>query len=182
MKVILTFFSGEVREFHTSKKTFTIGRSAKADIAVEVDGISRHHCQIEVSESGEIFVTDLASTNGVLVDGKKIPPHQRVEYNSFLNFSMGPIQTIHLEPTELTPSASTWPNKSQSPNIIQKTKTNTRIEKSFTPLKKPASNTKANLNLIAMLLLSLLLLALVFFLYHSEEEETLPLPTQKIQF
>lgn len=97
MKVILTFYSGEVREFETEKSQFVIGRSPKSDIAVSVDGISRSHCLVEIEEGGDIYITDLASTNGVMVDNKKIPSEKRTLYNLFLNLSLGPIQSVQFD-------------------------------------------------------------------------------------
>ncbi|MDP8219595.1 MAG: FHA domain-containing protein, partial [Candidatus Theseobacter exili] len=52
----------------------TIGRSDDCSIAIKADGkISRHHCQIEFKDN-LISIKDLDSSNGVLVNEKKIDP------------------------------------------------------------------------------------------------------------
>lgn len=118
MKVILTFYSGEVREFELEKSQFIIGRSPKSDIPVSVEGISRSHCLIEVEEGGDIYVTDLASTNGVLIDNKKIQPEKRTLYNLFLNLSLGPIQSVQLDLGDATSHKINWSaNRRITPNV-----------------------------------------------------------------
>jgi hypothetical protein len=48
-----------------------IGRSAPADIIVGGSAVSRAHCVVELS-GAQVRVTDLNSTNGTYVDGKRI--------------------------------------------------------------------------------------------------------------
>lgn len=52
-----------------------IGRGSEADLRINDPGVSRKHAKISVSatETGlEIFIEDLGSTNGVIVNGEKI--------------------------------------------------------------------------------------------------------------
>ena len=54
---------------------FTVGRGADADLRINDPGISRTHAQFLVSGSGQslqVRVVDLNSTNGILVDGRKV--------------------------------------------------------------------------------------------------------------
>lgn len=54
---------------------FTIGRGAEADVRVSDAGISRVHARILVdgpAEDPEIFIEDLDSTNGVIVNGQRV--------------------------------------------------------------------------------------------------------------
>ena len=56
---------------------FVIGRStANADHAIDARGISRKHVQIDL-EDGIYYITDLNSTNGVLINGSRISPMER---------------------------------------------------------------------------------------------------------
>lgn len=51
-----------------------IGRGSDADLRISDPGISRRHAQIDVLPEGDglkIAITDLGSTNGIVVDGKK---------------------------------------------------------------------------------------------------------------
>lgn len=53
-------------------KTIKIGRSPDCDFIINDGYISTHHAMITVDESGEIFIEDLGSKNGTVVNGKKI--------------------------------------------------------------------------------------------------------------
>ena len=56
-----------------------IGKSPKeADLIINHDVISRIHARIEVLEkTGEVFLTDMNSTNGTFVDGTRLLPNER---------------------------------------------------------------------------------------------------------
>ncbi len=54
---------------------FTVGRGADADLRINDPGISRTHAQFVVTGSGaslRVRIVDLNSTNGILVDGRKV--------------------------------------------------------------------------------------------------------------
>jgi pSer/pThr/pTyr-binding forkhead associated (FHA) protein len=50
----------------------TIGRTARADFIVDAALVSRIHCRLTASPSDQLVVEDLGSTNGTLVNGKKV--------------------------------------------------------------------------------------------------------------
>lgn len=53
-----------------------IGRGTEADLRINDPGISRRHAQIVVEGTGEaqrILIRDLGSTNGITVNGQKVP-------------------------------------------------------------------------------------------------------------
>ena len=54
-----------------TERGIIIGRYGGCEIQIDEDGISRKHCQLKVVE-GEFVIIDLDSTNGVVVDNKKI--------------------------------------------------------------------------------------------------------------
>lgn len=60
------------------KSTFTIGRSSEADFTIDESELSRKHCEITF-KGHRVFIKDLASKNGVKVDGDKIVPNKLVE-------------------------------------------------------------------------------------------------------
>ena len=60
----------------THKKIVTVGRSPKCDLVIPHESISRKHCQIEVIK-GNFYITDLGSSNGVTVNGIRIPAEHR---------------------------------------------------------------------------------------------------------
>jgi pSer/pThr/pTyr-binding forkhead associated (FHA) protein len=55
----------------TSGAVKTIGRAKGADIIVDAALVSRVHCRLEAGRDG-VDVTDLSSTNGTFVNGKRI--------------------------------------------------------------------------------------------------------------
>ncbi len=55
----------------------TIGRSANNDIQVTSDRLSKHHCQIFVSDRS-FYVVDYASTNGTFVNNQRIQSPRRL--------------------------------------------------------------------------------------------------------
>jgi predicted component of type VI protein secretion system len=96
MLFTLKLISGEVIQHNVKSDIVTIGRSKNSSIVAAYDGISRNHCQIEFS-NGEIFVTDLGSTNGVYIDGTKIDPNSKIPYQTYLTLSIGSIQSLTIE-------------------------------------------------------------------------------------
>lgn len=53
------------------KPITVIGRAEDCDLELMLPGISRHHCEIHLSE-GAIKVKDLGSSNGAYVNGRRI--------------------------------------------------------------------------------------------------------------
>lgn len=64
--------------FDLNDDTTTVGRAPDNDICISDKGVSRHHGKF-VKGDDRLFVVDLNSLQGVLVDGKKIKPGQDVE-------------------------------------------------------------------------------------------------------
>ena len=55
------------------------GRSTKCEVVLDDELASRHHCRI-LMESGRLFVEDLGSRNGVLVNGLEIQGRQELHH------------------------------------------------------------------------------------------------------
>jgi len=58
--------------FRLTERENVIGRSEGCDITLEDERISRRHVKLIRSESGEILVQDLGSTNGTYKDGRRV--------------------------------------------------------------------------------------------------------------
>ena len=54
------------------KTASTIGRSADNDIQLSNDSISAHHAEIHRRREGDFYIVDLASSNGVYVNGSRV--------------------------------------------------------------------------------------------------------------
>ncbi|MCW7946389.1 hypothetical protein AAW14_31305 [Streptomyces hygroscopicus] len=52
-----------------------IGRSADADVPLDDPDVSRLHCEITVAADGRVSVADLGSTNGTVLDGRRVTGH-----------------------------------------------------------------------------------------------------------
>jgi len=55
-----------------SQEIIKIGRLQTSDIRLDDDKVSRMHAVIEVTAPGEVFIIDLGSASGTLVNGEKI--------------------------------------------------------------------------------------------------------------
>ncbi len=97
MKVALTLIDNETKEFEVSKNPFTLGRSKSNDISIPHEGLSRIHCQIELNAQGEVVVTDLDSTNGILIQGNRIKANEPTIYPPFLSITIGPIVGLSVQ-------------------------------------------------------------------------------------
>lgn len=133
MLIEIKLLNGEGIEQSIDSNLCVIGRSSKCNIVVPHEGMSRMHCQIEVI-NGDYFVTDLGSTNGVLIDGQKIEPHKKVPYQTFLTLSFGAVQSLQIKddttmagirvPSTSAPIQASAPEEGrQNVNSITKTKT-----------------------------------------------------------
>jgi hypothetical protein len=63
--------SGRAIEYEVGSRTVTIGRGAHNDIRIHRQSISRDHARLTPSGDG-VFLEDLASRNGVRVNGRRI--------------------------------------------------------------------------------------------------------------
>jgi serine phosphatase RsbU (regulator of sigma subunit) len=52
-------------------RPITIGRDSQCGLVLASPDVSRRHCRVELID-GEVFATDLNSTNGTYIDGKRI--------------------------------------------------------------------------------------------------------------
>ena len=168
MKIIFHLHDGSLEEFHSEKKTVIIGRGTLCDIIITHEGFSRRHAQIEI-ENGEIFVTDLQSTNGVLIEGERIPSFQKKAIQSFLNLQIGPAIKVEIiddnetiDPAESIPELNlTHSNKINVTSLSShdKSKTKTVNIKGLNPfVKKPQKSTKSPINFVVVFLLPLSIL------------------------
>lgn len=61
-----------------------VGRTEECDITIVDDsGVSGRHCRLTL-EDGQVFVEDLDSTNGTLIDGVRIDERRRLEEGSLI--------------------------------------------------------------------------------------------------
>jgi pSer/pThr/pTyr-binding forkhead associated (FHA) protein len=78
------------------------------DVIVEADGVphkigadptvSRDKHAVITVENGKVYVMDLGSTNGVIVNGIRIEPYKRVEISPSDTITIGYLTTIRIVP------------------------------------------------------------------------------------
>lgn len=73
-KLILTLDGALLGEFPLEKKYITIGRRATNDIQIDNLAVSGDHARV-ISVGDEAVLEDLGSTNGSVVNGKKVQKH-----------------------------------------------------------------------------------------------------------
>ena len=74
-KLVLSTEGKAVAELHLIPGRKVIGRTPDNDLQIDSKFISRHHCQLVTGSDGITVVEDLNSTNGILVDGKRVRRH-----------------------------------------------------------------------------------------------------------
>ncbi len=68
----LTRIDGPHKTIHTVVQRTRIGRAPGCELQIESTSVSRHHALLLLTNSREVVVEDLNSTNGVLVNGRRI--------------------------------------------------------------------------------------------------------------
>jgi general secretion pathway protein A len=74
-KLVLSTEGNTVAELHLVPGRKVIGRTPDNDLQIDSKFISRHHCQLVTGSDGITVIEDLNSTNGIVVDGKRLRRH-----------------------------------------------------------------------------------------------------------
>ncbi len=61
----------------------TVGRAAASDFQISAEGVSRSHSQI-VRRGSEYFISDLGSTNGTFVNGKRVETETKLSHGDMI--------------------------------------------------------------------------------------------------
>ena len=72
------------RRISVGPTPLTIGRVAACDVVLDGAAVSRAHCRLELS-GGEVIVTDLSSTNGTFVDGRRLAAPTALQHGATLH-------------------------------------------------------------------------------------------------
>lgn len=73
-KLILMDAAGNVRQVPLDPPALTLGRSPRSNLVLESKRASRTHAVVEI-EGPRVYITDLHSLNGTLVNGELIDRH-----------------------------------------------------------------------------------------------------------
>jgi len=184
MKVDVSLFNEEPVSYSLESSKIYIGRSSQCDVVVNHESMSRKHCLIEI-EDGKIYVTDLGSTNGVSIDGSKIPANEKTFYLNSLPLMIGAAnisidlaehqtQIFNLSQSEIkktpTPTSSFKTQKitkeRTAPTDITQ-KSNKKSAKKETVPSPP--RTKPNVKELAMAIISVLVFAFLAIWHFNRE-------------
>ncbi|MCU1282661.1 MAG: diguanylate cyclase [bacterium] len=78
--VVLQGSESEIGTHVMLDKPVTIGRDPKIELTLQDEGISRRHCRISFEkEKSAFFIEDLGSTNGTLLNGKRLQAAKKLE-------------------------------------------------------------------------------------------------------
>ncbi|MCA9063507.1 MAG: FHA domain-containing protein [Planctomycetaceae bacterium] len=90
----------------TVRHDIVIGRGADCNLRLSAPQVSRRHCFIRVGKDGA-SITDLDSSNGTFLDGKRIQSGKRFELTDGSVLSLGPIRfRITLQPEVISDSSA----------------------------------------------------------------------------
>ncbi|MDB4964829.1 MAG: diguanylate cyclase [Myxococcales bacterium] len=78
--VVLQGCESEIGTHVMLDRPVSIGRDPKTELPLQDEGISRRHCRVFFDkDKGSFFIEDLGSTNGTLLNGKKLTAAKRLE-------------------------------------------------------------------------------------------------------
>jgi diguanylate cyclase (GGDEF)-like protein len=78
--VVLQGSESEIGTHVMLDRAVTIGRDPKTELPLQDEGISRRHCRIAFDkEKSAFFIEDLGSTNGTLLNGKRLQAPKKLE-------------------------------------------------------------------------------------------------------
>ena len=71
-RLIVTLPDGTHTTFEIKKPVLKLGRGDQNDLVLPDGSVSRFHAEVKQNELGATSIVDKGSTNGVIVDGKRI--------------------------------------------------------------------------------------------------------------
>ncbi len=83
--------------FTLSGPKHTVGRTENCDICIPNSAVSSRHCALTRQEDGDYLLTDLDSTNGTVVNGKKVD-EVKLQHSDIVR--IGSIEIIYESPVK----------------------------------------------------------------------------------
>lgn len=69
--LVLVKADGSSKEIKLDRSAMTIGRDESCRLRIPAKSVSRRHCEVKIDD-GEVIVTDLGSSNGTFVNGRRV--------------------------------------------------------------------------------------------------------------
>lgn len=168
MHVQIEKINGETLDYKFKKKSVKIGRSKSCEIILVEDGISREHLQID-AEFDQIYLIDLESTNGVMLNDERIPNRAKVLYMDIFEIELPSGTKVHITLDDGVQDKVSRPSiggvsTGSSKKNNGKDKIDTKKKKVKAPAKRSSSKSGNRSNLTSVLLL-IILIGGGFYLY-----------------
>ncbi len=173
MNLSIVLLDGEKLECNINKDSCVIGRSAQCDVVIVHEAMSRKHCLLEVKH-GELFVTDLGSSNGVSIEGHKIVPNTPTPYQTYFSLTFGAVQSISIGIEEAKSAASKSDISSPALNV-KRPKLERSVPKKTIP---PPVAAKSQVKLMKIVAFVAVLAVLGYMLSPKDESNAQPTPEQ----
>lgn len=173
MNFVFELVDGSVHEFTMEGDKFIVGRSSKCDIHLPYEGFSRQHCQITI-EDGQIFLTDLGSTNGVFINDKRINANEKTPYPDFLPLSMGAAVSVSIQLVKKEASVILELDKpiTQTGIVFQKpAAAKSQYRQTRAPIRKPLARIEEKRSFGQYIAIGLVVIAIIGVKSFFEEEE-----------
>lgn len=162
MKLAFKFDSGKVISHEVFERTFTIGRSDSCRLTIDSEGFSREHALIELID-GTVYITDLASKNGVYINHIRLPKKMKVSYDLKLPLYIGDaFLTLDISKDLRDPDhLSLETHDKVAPNEIYQ---NINVPRRITPKPKPVTTKKVEKRVVdgKGILIAVLVLVAIF--------------------
>ncbi len=75
---LIVLSGSEIGRMYRVGRSTVMGRSRRCDIILEEDGVSREHARLECDQRGTYTLQDMGSTNGTLLNGRRLEQPVRV--------------------------------------------------------------------------------------------------------
>jgi pSer/pThr/pTyr-binding forkhead associated (FHA) protein len=107
-KLVITAGAQAGRELMLFERIVCVGRTDENDITLADTSVSRHHARLKLQDDGSYTLTDLNSSNGTHVGGRRVAS-MRVQHGTRIHF--GNVECLLLDPRGKSkggPDRRTW--------------------------------------------------------------------------
>ena len=109
------FLHGQPGELPIPVGASILGRGQDCALRIDDPRLSRHHARL-LNDGSTLFIEDLGSTNGVLVNGERIEGKKELHFSDTI--VCGPcVFTIALDPTRKASASELIPNTDRRPDL-----------------------------------------------------------------
>lgn len=123
MRITVDHGSGEARETEVAGDRIVIGRDPDCEVVLDDTLVSRRHTQVEQREDGRFYVSDLGSTNGTLLNGRRITGAEPVTSRDTIQVGSARIRLPASGPEEIRSGSETvvgLPKRAPGPATMER--------------------------------------------------------------